>query len=553
MDLTRKKILITGANGLVGLPAVQRCLNEEPRHVYAVDIHFGKELKYLAEKHKNRLTLIEADLTDFGNCKKLFENDINIVFHLAGIKGNPLRAKNNPADYFFPMVMFNTNIIKAAFDAKVEWFVYTSSVGVYQPADIMTEDDVWKTQPSQNDWYPGWAKRCGELALETLQKQYGWNRFTIIRPANIFGANDNFSPDATVIASSVYKMFNDGDTITCWGDGTPRRDFVFSDDVAKALIDSVRKEINDIVNFGSGNAVSIKEMLETMCEVYEEIFGVKKTIVYDTSKPNGDLHRCLSIERQTKYDLLPNTPFRKGIMKTILGYKRKNREFSTLLEDGYYVGHISELIDDYDEFNEMITEAAKFDMDPKYYQYRHQVDQSGIPDVYPWEVFIDQDQVEKRKLEVKLKRLRVVQQWYYSSNIPSVNWYFTDLTKSFISEIYPQILPTGENFSRLEQFTIYKKDDFIVMHEDGLNPGRLCVILIYFTEPNLYTPDSGGELVIKKKNNELLSLAPTKGNYVILDFTKNNISHAVNSVKNNDFVRKAYLSFIYDLFERDKK
>jgi GDP-L-fucose synthase len=325
MELINKKILVTGANGLVGLPTVEKCILEGASKVYAVDIVISDKLSYLQSKYPEQIVILQTDLTYLHNCEAIFrENDINVVLHLAGIKGSPTRANKQPCDFLFPMLMFNTNMIKAAFDAKVEWFVYMSSVGVYQPAEMMYEDDVWKTNPSQNDWYPGWAKRMGEMTLESLKIQHGWDNWTIIRPSNIYGLNDNFAQDATVISSNIWKLFNaKGSDIVCWGNGSARRDFVFGDDVAQATIDVVKKEVKDIINFGCSKAVSIKETIEAIVDSYEEISGIKKNIVWDETKPNGDLVRCLNSDRQIKYQILPSTSLKDGIKQTIISYKKR--------------------------------------------------------------------------------------------------------------------------------------------------------------------------------------------------------------------------------------
>ena len=321
MKLLNKKVVITGASGLVGVPTVRKCL-EQGATVYAVDIRLSQMLTDLQVRYPDRLNIILSDLTYLNNCESLFKDTtINYVLHIAGVKGSPARSKLKPCDYLFPMLMFNTNMIKAAFDAKVEWFVYLSSVGVYQPAEIMNEDDVWKTTPSLNDWYPGWTKRMGEATLESLAVQYNWKNWTVIRPSNIYGENDNFSEDATVISSNIWKLFNvPGDTITCWGDGSARRDFVFGDDVAQASIDVITKEVRDIINFGCAQAVSIKDTIEIIVDCYKEITGKTKNIIWDTSKTNGDPVRCLSPDRQVKYGILPNTKLRQGIYKTIQRY-----------------------------------------------------------------------------------------------------------------------------------------------------------------------------------------------------------------------------------------
>lgn len=322
MDLKNKNILITGASGLVGVPTVEKCVQEGAAKVYAVDIRLSDKLQALVEKYKGAVEFVQKDLTYLHNCEELFQNKIHIVLHVAGIKGNPSRAVNQPADYLFPMLMFNTNMIKAAYEADVDWFVYLSSVGVYHPSPLMKEEDVWQTMPGKNDWYPGWTKRVGELSLETLGIQHNWKKWTIIRPSNIYGVNDYFNQEATVIGSNIWKVFNTtGNTITAWGDGSSLRDFVFGDDVAQASIDVVKKEVGDIINFGCGQAVSIKETIEAIVDAYSKITGQSKIVEWDITKPNGDPIRCLSAERQLKYGILPKTKLSDGIYRTMLSYK----------------------------------------------------------------------------------------------------------------------------------------------------------------------------------------------------------------------------------------
>ena len=324
MNFNNKRVIVTGAAGLVGVPAVRKCLEEGASRVIAVDIRLSEQLEDLKEQYPNQLDIRMIDLTYLNNCEGLFSNrDIDIVLHIAGVKGSPARSSKQPCDYLFPMLMFNTNMIKAAFDAKVGWFVYLSSVGVYQPTDIMREEDVWVTVPSKNDWYPGWTKRMGEATLESLQVQYGWDNWTILRPSNIYGLNDNFSQDATVISSNIWKLFNVEGDMVCWGNGSAKRDFVFGDDVAQASIDVVKREVKDIINFGCGEAVTIKETIETIVDCYKEITGQTKNIVWDETKMNGDPIRCLSPERQIKYDILPKTSLKDGLTRTILAYKQK--------------------------------------------------------------------------------------------------------------------------------------------------------------------------------------------------------------------------------------
>lgn len=324
MEFLNKNIIVTGASGLVGVPTVRKCIEEGAKKVYAVDVRPNDELTALEKQYPDRCEIIYTNLTYLDNCEELFNGtNINIVLHIAGVKGSPSRTAQCPADYVFPMMMFNTNMIKASFDAKVDWFVYMSSVGVYAPADVMYEDSVWSTMPSKNDWHPGWTKRMGELALDALKIQHNWTKWTVIRPSNIYGCNDNFAKDATVIGANVWKLFNTEGDMVCWGNGSARRDFVFGDDVAQASIDVVKKEVNDVINFGCGKAVSIKETIETIVELYKEHTGNVKNIVWDETKPNGDLLRCLSYDKQEKYGILPTTSLRDGLRAVITTYGSK--------------------------------------------------------------------------------------------------------------------------------------------------------------------------------------------------------------------------------------
>lgn len=129
MKFKNKNILVTGGNGMIGRELV-RLLDQVGAKVTTADL--------------------PIDLRDRDICKKVC-NGKDIVFHLAGIKGSPQRCMEEPASFSVPMIQFNANMVEAAYEAGVEWFLYTSSVGVYHPAEVFEEDEVWKTFPSNND------------------------------------------------------------------------------------------------------------------------------------------------------------------------------------------------------------------------------------------------------------------------------------------------------------------------------------------------------------------------------------------------------------------
>ena len=308
-----KKVLITGANGLVGNYAVQKCM-ERGAIVTAVDI---VEPTNQIQKYKENYHFIQADLREFIQCREVVKGQ-DVIFHIAGVKGSPKRAMEQPADYFVPMLQFNTNMMEAARLEDVEWYVFTSTVGVYQPAEVFIEDDVWKTFPSEKDKYAGWAKRLGELQAEVYSVSYDWNKASIVRPANIYGRHDNFGPESTVIASLIKRLFGEKEhPLVCWGDGSPIRDFIYADDVADGIIKAYEQKLTQPINLGSGTGVTIKELAETLVEIYEEMYGVKVDIEWDPTKPNGDTKRLMSTERAESFGIIQQVSLKQGLKETI--------------------------------------------------------------------------------------------------------------------------------------------------------------------------------------------------------------------------------------------
>ncbi len=210
-------------------------------------------------------------------------------------------------------------MMEAARRQKVSRFLYTSTIGVYAPAEVFHEDDIWKTFPSENDRFAGWAKRMGELQAESYKIEYGWDKVSIVRPANTYGPFDNFDPKtAMVIPSLIHRAISGENPLTVWGDGTPIRDFIYSKDVAEGMMLAVEKGINVPVNLGSGSGVTIKQITEVIAKSLPN--GPMK-IVWDKSKPKGDAKRLMDITRAKKLlGFKPKYSLEEGIKETIEWY-----------------------------------------------------------------------------------------------------------------------------------------------------------------------------------------------------------------------------------------
>ena len=302
------KILITGASGMVGKHLVDMCL-DKGYYVRATDIRYDNRYDIYVKNFE----FYQADLRDFDDCKNVVTG-MDAVFQVAGVKGSPKRAAEQPNDYFTPMLQMNTNMAEAARLQGVDWYVYTSTVGVYQPAEVFKEDDVWKTYPSENDKYAGWVKRLGELQLDCFETHYGLKNYSIVRPANIYGEYDEFGEESTVIASLVKKGCNDK-LLSVWGDGTPIRDFIHAEDVARGILMSYENKITEPINLGSGDGVRIKDIASIVATHYG------KEIEYDTTKPNGDNKRLMDMTRANSYGFYPEVDLETGIKRVIKYYE----------------------------------------------------------------------------------------------------------------------------------------------------------------------------------------------------------------------------------------
>lgn len=312
-----KKVLVTGGTGMVGVSLTKMLVNKGAS-VTVVSLDktnpFDKEVLY-----------IYKDLREYNNCLEVCKNQ-DYVFHLAGIKGSPTVALKQPASFFVPTILFNTCLLEAAFRSGVQHVLYTSSVGVYSPAEIFNEDDVWKTFPSENDRFAGWAKRMGELQLQAYSLQYNFKNYSIVRPANVYGPYDNFDEkNAMVVPSLIRKALECDGTLEVWGDGSQIRDFIYCDDVARAMMLVVEKKISQPINLGSGFGIKIKDLVET---IIKNIPNKKLTIKWDKSKPAGDKIRIMNTSLSKKIGFKCQTSINEGIRQTISWFMQ-NKNYSS--------------------------------------------------------------------------------------------------------------------------------------------------------------------------------------------------------------------------------
>lgn len=304
-----KRVLVAGGTGLIGRPLVEILLRG------------GAEVRVASLDDSSRANpdaeFMREDLTDYGSCLKVCRG-MNYVFNLLGVKSSPKIAREKPASCLEPVLLFNTNLIRAARKCGAERYLYTSSIGVYSPAEVFHEDEVWKTFPSKNDWFPGWAKRVGELLVEANRIEFGWNNVTITRPANVYGPYDNFeSENAMVVPSLIKRVVNEENPLRVFGDGSAVRDFVHAKDVAEGIALVMEKNPATPVNLGSGRGYSIKELLNVILQNVDEVPRVE----WDLSKAGGDRIRVMDISRAKELGWKPKISLEEGVKETLKWYR----------------------------------------------------------------------------------------------------------------------------------------------------------------------------------------------------------------------------------------
>jgi hypothetical protein len=224
-----------------------------------------------------------------------------------------------------------------------------------------------------------------------------------------------------------------------------------------------------------------------------------------------------------------------------------------LLRSGIHIGKTDTIITDNELHNEIIEKVKQYSESKKAFKCRYEFE--GDYGVYKRRVELNE--IEDRDKYVIENNVKVFQKWYESDltlDLDEVRGlhgcveYFKNLVDSFIIDVYPDL---KNNIMHNSTITLYEDGHFIIPHQDGQNVGRKCGILIYLSDEKDYN-DGGGKLITKVDNNTI-DVYPFKENFVILDFTKNNLLHSVEHVKNG-FKRYAYIDFVYNKseFEREQ-
>ncbi len=302
------RIYIAGHNGMVG-SAIHRELVK--RGHSNIVVKSSKEL----------------DLRNQSAVNDFFESDnIEYVFLSAAKVGGIVANNTYKADFLYDNLMIQSNVIHAAHNHSIKKLLFLGSSCIYPKlADQPLKEEYLLTGllEETNDAY-AIAKIAGLKMCKSYKEQYGDN-FISAMPTNLYGPNDNYDLNNSHVLPALIRKFHEAkeqnaDSVTMWGTGKPRREFLHVDDLASAclfLMDNY--EGNDHLNIGTGEDISILEL----AQLVKEIVGFEGEIVNDLSKPDGTFRKLMDVSKMDKLGWSYSIQFKDGIKSTYSNFLEK--------------------------------------------------------------------------------------------------------------------------------------------------------------------------------------------------------------------------------------
>ncbi len=310
-----RRIYVAGHRGLVG-SAIVRALRKRGHADIVTRTH------------------VELDLTDQAQVRAFFAAEPIDEVYLAAARVGGIHANNTyPAEFIYDNLMMQSNVIHEAWRTGVGKLLFLGSSCIYpRMADqpIREEYLMTGTLEPTNEPYAV-AKIAGIKMCESYHRQYGAD-FRSVMPTNLYGPGDNYHPENSHVIPALIRRFheakiNGAPTVSIWGSGTPRREFLYVDDMADAclhVMNLMRTEYDrhtttmlSHINVGTGEDVTIREV----AEVIRRTVGYQGDIAFDTSKPDGTPRKLLDVARLTALGWQPRMALEEGIKETYERFK----------------------------------------------------------------------------------------------------------------------------------------------------------------------------------------------------------------------------------------
>jgi len=311
MNLTDKRIVVTGGSGFLGRHVVERLRLRGCRQIFV-----PRSSMFDLRKEKDILRLMETQRPE-------------IILHLAAVVGGIGANQRNPGKFLYDNLIMGTQMMEYARLFMTEKFVAVGTIcsyPKYAPVPFR-ESDLWNGYPEETNAPYGLAKKMMLVQSQAYRDQYGFNSIFLL-PVNLYGSWDNFDLETShVIPAIIRKCLEAKEanhpSITLWGSGEVTREFIYADDAAEAIVLATeRYDESAPVNIGSGRECTIKELAEQI----KRMTGYEGDIVWDPGKPDGQPRRRLDVSRaKASFGFEARTDLETGLRKTIQWYMDRRR------------------------------------------------------------------------------------------------------------------------------------------------------------------------------------------------------------------------------------
>ena len=305
----QSKIYVAGHRGMVG-SAIVRQLQKQGYNNLILRTHS------------------QLDLTRQHEVESFFAAEKPEYVFLAAAKVGGIVANNNaPADFMYQNMMIEMNVIHSAWRNGCKKILFLGSSCIYPrlaPQPMRENCLLTSALEPTNEAY-ALAKISGLKYCEYLNRQYGTDYISVM-PTNLYGPNDNYHPENSHVLPALIRRFHEAkinglQTVICWGDGTPLREFLYVDDLADlCLLLMNNYSGNETVNAGTGKEITIKDLTQTVAR----IIGYKGQIEWDTTRPNGTPRKLLDISKAQSMGWNPATSLEEGIRLAYMDFLQQN-------------------------------------------------------------------------------------------------------------------------------------------------------------------------------------------------------------------------------------
>jgi GDP-L-fucose synthase len=283
--------------------------------------------KLISDGYKNIITAgkNELDLTNQLDVESFFKKHKPEYVFLAAARVGGIHANNSlSGEFIYENLMIQNNVINSAYKNETTKLLFLGSSCIYpkDPIIPINEDSLLsgKLEPTNRAY--AIAKIAGIEMCQSYKKQYGFNAISIM-PTNLYGPNDNFSLETSHVLPALIRKFheakiNNQNSVMCWGDGSPYREFLHVNDLADAAIMCMKHyESEQIINIGTGVDITIKDLSSLISQVVD----FKGEVLWDESKPNGTPRKLLDSTKINELGWKPKISLEKGIQETYLWFQ----------------------------------------------------------------------------------------------------------------------------------------------------------------------------------------------------------------------------------------